>query len=63
MPDTSNFLTVNEVAEISPCSKGHVVNLLTVKAPGLSRLTDPNVGTPQGWEVHRDCDDHFGFNF
>jgi len=44
MPDTSNVLTVKEIAEILRCSKAHVANVLNGKVQGLPRLTHLNVG-------------------
>jgi hypothetical protein len=44
MPDTSNVLTVKEIAAILRCSKAHVANVLNGIVPGLPRLTHLNVG-------------------
>ena len=44
MPDTSNVLTIKEIAEILRCSKAHVANVLNGKVHGLPRLTHLNVG-------------------
>ena len=44
MPDTSNVLTVKEIAEILRCSKAHVSNVLNGRVRGLPRLTHLNVG-------------------
>jgi len=44
MQEISQILTVKEIAEILRCSKGHVINVLNGKVPGIPRLTHLNVG-------------------
>jgi excisionase family DNA binding protein len=42
--DTSNMLTVKEVAEILRCSKGHALNVIEGKVTGLPKLAHLSVG-------------------
>jgi hypothetical protein len=44
MENTSNILTVKEVAHILRCSRAHVHNVLVGKIPGVPRLTHLNIG-------------------
>lgn len=44
MENTSNILTIKEVAEILRCSKAHVQNVLVGRVPGLPRLTHLTIG-------------------
>jgi excisionase family DNA binding protein len=44
MENTSNILTIREVADILRCSKAHVQNALRGKVPGVPKLTHLTMG-------------------
>jgi hypothetical protein len=44
MENTSNILTIKEVAEILRCSKGQVQNVLVGKVHGVPRLAPLRMG-------------------
>jgi excisionase family DNA binding protein len=44
MENTSNILTIKEVAEILRCSKGHVQNVLVGKVRGVFMLAHLRMG-------------------
>ena len=44
MENTSNILTIKEVAEILRCSKAHVQNVLVGKVRGVPRLAPLRMG-------------------
>ncbi len=44
MENTSNILTIKEVAEILRCSKGHVQNVLVGRVRGVPRLAHLRMG-------------------
>ena len=57
MENTSNILTIREVATILRCSKAHVANVLSGKVAGIERLTHLSVGRRK--LVRRDWLEHW----